>query len=61
MSVAVKLLANGRLQVSGECRVVGAEGAAVPVAGAPVYLCRCGASAKKPFCDATHKTVDFQG
>jgi CDGSH-type Zn-finger protein len=26
----------------------------------PVALCRCGASAKKPFCDGTHRTIDFQ-
>ncbi len=25
-----------------------------------IALCRCGASAKKPFCDGSHKGVDFQ-
>ena len=24
-----------------------------------VFLCRCGQSANKPFCDSTHKTVGF--
>lgn len=25
----------------------------------PVFLCRCGQSATKPFCDGTHRKVDF--
>jgi CDGSH-type Zn-finger protein len=29
--------------------------------GDPVFLCRCGGSANKPFCDGTHKRNGFQG
>ncbi len=33
----------------------------VPEPGKPIALCRCGHSARKPFCDATHKTCSFDG
>lgn len=33
-----------------------------PIASTPVMaLCRCGGSAKKPFCDGTHRTNGFSG
>jgi len=32
-----------------------------PTAGKPIALCRCGGSATKPFCDATHRTSGFDG
>jgi CDGSH-type Zn-finger protein len=27
----------------------------------PLYLCRCGQSANKPFCDGAHRKVKFEG
>ncbi len=33
----------------------------VLVDGKPVaYLCRCGGSSKKPYCDGTHRRVGFK-
>ena len=39
---------------------------AVAIAGGetkagPLYLCRCGQSANKPFCDGAHRKVKFEG
>ncbi len=52
--------AKGPLLVSGGVRVVAADGT-VLYEGEKAALCRCGGSANKPFCDGTHKTIDFEG
>ena len=56
----VRASANGPLLVSGGVRVVAADGT-VLYEGEKAALCRCGHSGNKPFCDGTHKTVDFEG
>jgi uncharacterized Fe-S cluster protein YjdI len=52
--------ANGPLLVSGGVRIVDAEGT-VLYEGEKAALCRCGGSGNKPFCDGTHKKIDFRG
>ena len=38
------------------------DGQGVSIEAPPTMaLCRCGASAKKPFCDGTHRTNGFSG
>jgi len=53
---------NGSLKVEGEVALVDKDGNPVPTRdGVPFFLCRCGASENKPFCDGSHKRVEFDG
>lgn len=61
MATTVRVLSNGPLMVQGEVEVVDAEGKPLPLSSNTVYLCRCGASGRKPFCDGSHKTTGFRG
>lgn len=60
MPVTVKLIQDGPLLVEGEIQVTDAQGTALPPKGEKTYLCRCGSSANKPFCDGAHKKVAFK-
>ena len=59
--VQIKVRKNGSLLVIGDFSLVDHEGREIPrTPGKPnVSLCRCGHSAKKPFCDSAHKTCGF--
>lgn len=59
--VQIKALKNGPLEVSGQVNVSDSAGVQRPADEDPIYLCRCGHSANKPFCDGSHKKVGFQG
>ena len=61
MSVTMKVLENGPVVVTGECQVTDASGKPLTPKGNPFHLCRCGASANKPFCDGQHKKIEFKG
>lgn len=54
----VKPLPNGPLAVRGNLEIVSGTGRVV-ARGVETYLCRCGGSANKPFCDGTHKKIGF--
>lgn len=50
---------DGPLEVRGDIEIVHAGGA--PIArGNEFWLCRCGESATKPFCDGSHARVGFK-
>ena len=50
----VTAIKNGPLMVEGNFRIKGVEGNLLASAD-KVYLCRCGKSNNKPFCDGSHK------
>jgi 3-phenylpropionate/trans-cinnamate dioxygenase ferredoxin subunit len=61
-AVQIEITDNGPYKVTGPIELVGPDGSPVPVAeGRSVYLCRCGGSTNKPFCDGTHSKVGFDG
>ena len=60
MSVTVKALQDGPLQVKGECEIQDGQGTPMPAKPGDIFLCRCGNSANKPFCDGAHKRVGFK-
>jgi CDGSH-type Zn-finger protein len=57
--VTIKALRNGPLEVSGAPTLLDGQGTAYPAREDPIYLCRCGQSANKPFCDGSHKRCGF--
>ena len=60
--ITIRLRRNGPYVIeSDEVAVIDWEGASYPVDRRPIALCRCGASSTKPFCDGTHRTVEFDG
>ena len=59
-NVTVRALKNGPYEVAGRPQVLDLAGVPLPDVDDPIYLCRCGQSAKKPFCDGTHKKTGFQ-
>ena len=51
--------ANGPLAIAGDFELVDAQGS-VAARGNVAWLCRCGGSGNKPFCDGTHKKIGFK-
>lgn len=51
---------DGPLLVRGDFDLVSSTGEPLERTRRTVALCRCGASAIKPFCDGTHKLIGFR-
>jgi CDGSH-type Zn-finger protein len=50
---------NGPLHVQGKLRIENAAGEII-FSGDDAWICRCGGSKNKPFCDGTHKAIGFR-
>jgi len=64
MTVMIQALKNGPYQVSGDLsglELSDRDGNQYDLAGqSKIYLCRCGASTRKPFCDGQHSKIGFE-
>jgi CDGSH-type Zn-finger protein len=59
--VEIKVRDNGPYKVTGPVRLIDADGNAFELPeGRALALCRCGRSATKPFCDASHREHGFE-
>lgn len=60
--VKITIIRNGPYKIEGDLEVADEEGKKVRTReGKAVFLCRCGESSTKPFCDGTHKDIGFSG
>ncbi len=59
LEVTISVEKNGPIHVRGPMPLVDPAGERWSDAGNRYALCRCGASANKPYCDNTHEKVGF--
>jgi CDGSH-type Zn-finger protein len=58
--VTIQVRPNGPLKVTGPVSIVDGEGVPFELpAGSSIVLCRCGHSKNKPFCDTTHRAIEW--
>jgi CDGSH-type Zn-finger protein len=60
MAAKLTVLTNGSIKLEGDFEVYDPQGGKFNLEGKPaVFLCRCGESNRKPFCDGAHKACNF--
>lgn len=59
-STQVEVLPDGPLLVKGSLVVKNSDGTTTEK-NAITAFCRCGASTNKPYCDGSHRKIDFKG
>lgn len=57
--VVIKVRESGPYLITGAVRLTDCDGNTYEVHGENIALCRCGASATKPFCDGSHRYNGF--
>lgn len=55
ISAVLKVKKTGPIKITGNFNIIGIDGKEVKVEGNETFLCACGRSKGKPFCDGTHK------
>jgi CDGSH-type Zn-finger protein/uncharacterized Fe-S cluster protein YjdI len=56
----IEVTPNGPVVIKSSCMIKHADGREELREG-KTFLCRCGASNNKPYCDGAHKKINFQG
>jgi uncharacterized Fe-S cluster protein YjdI len=59
--ITIKATKNGPFLVEGIVEIEDSTGDIKTSEGKTTALCRCGASANKPFCDGSHTSANFEG
>jgi len=54
----IEIINKGPYVVKGKCTIVNKDGS-VTEKETDTYLCRCGHSANKPYCDGAHRNIEF--
>jgi CDGSH-type Zn-finger protein len=61
MPTKITVKSNGSIRVEGDFEVFDMNGNKFDLNGRTrISLCRCGKSKDMPFCDHTHKTIEFK-
>ena len=55
----IEVLKKGPLMVTGEFTLLDSDENPIPLDKKKIFLCRCGASTNKPFCDGAHSKIGF--
>lgn len=59
-ALQIEIRPNGALVIRTDCQITHSDGTVEIKTGTSAF-CRCGASSKKPFCDGSHRTIEFKG
>src|SRR5712692_3036452 len=62
--VTIRISRNGPCHETGKVKLVDHEGTPIEnddTRAGEFWLCRCGGSKNKPFCDSTHSEIGFKG
>lgn len=58
--IEIKARKNGPYKIVGVATYIDADGQEQTTTRDAIALCRCGHSANKPFCDGSHRQINFE-